>query len=65
MCLWRSEHRVANVLCLQASPVAFIFPQIAHADKESAKFSLVLAVVSGDAGFFPGFSKLLLPRRFL
>lgn len=43
----------------------FIFPQITHAIKESAKFSLALAVVSGDAGFLPDLSKLLLPRRFL
>lgn len=65
MCLWRSKHTVANVLCFHASPVVFTFPRIAHADKESAKSSFVLAVVSGDAGFFPDFSKLLLPLRCL
>lgn len=36
---------------------------LGHKDKESAKSSL--ALVSGDAGVVPDFSKLLLPRRFL
>lgn len=45
------------------APLHLFFLQVTHTDKERAKSSLVPAAASGDAGFSPDFSKLLLLRR--